>query len=656
MIVAVATFLHHDASIVNVLRLLSREGGATHNRAHAYVHGWMDHRRKRPALTTHTPSAPQNCHCTFSKYNECRRTFESCQSRSLLERALHGRGGGDDDEGLHDGMASDEHERGNDSRNESNESNDAMQRLRQRWSSVPAVPSIAWPFDVDVTDADQTEESTRQQQQQQLRKERQNQTTKAIIIMDGFSPYHGQYLAQAAHHLYGAAVIHVLSDFMTRYLYQVEQQTDHLSSRLPDWNNVDEVQAWKNLLPSSLDICGIYCESDSGLDDAERLGVALGLFPRRHDGVNAARRNKFLMNRVVSEVGGLDVVKQMLCRTLEEAQDFARSLGVGEDSKEISTMVVVKPLRGVASDDVHLCTNLPSLRKAFAKIYHSPIFGSSTASKHEEVLVQEFATGTEYAVDVVCRDGEMRVAALWKYDKRAVNGAPFVYFATQLVGVVGEDGNTEGKEVEQAVCNYVFKALDALGIRWGMNHIECIAEKIAPGDDRPETIRVRLVEVNCRQHNTDFRPLTNAVIGYNALDMVLAAYLGDDSKQSSEDGKEHNHEHQYPMETDHLRLQWDGLPILPRTLAQGAIVHFVSFVEGKISRIRYDILTEMEELESVMDLEVYPQYLEVGNEIHKTVDIRTDTGWAHLINDDEESFQRDYERLVELMKDMFEVE
>jgi hypothetical protein len=560
--------------------------------------------------------------------------LESRHGRSILERASIGRGGGRDGS-VHDGVASDEHESNGDLTNEASESTDAMQRLRRRWSSVPAVPSITWPSEDE---------------------QRRRPPTKAIIIMDGFSPYHGQYLSQAAKLVYGAAVIHVLSDFMTRYIHHVENQTDHLSSRLPDLNDAEEVRAWKNLIPPSLVLRGIYCESDSGLDDAERLGVALGLYPRRHDGVNPARRNKYLMNRVVSEVGGLDVVKQKSCRTLEEAEEFAHSLGLHDDSMDASTMVVVKPLRGVASDDVHLCNNMTSLRRAFAKIYHSPIFGSSTASRHEQVLVQEFATGTEYAVDVVCRDGEMKVAALWKYDKRAVNGAPFVYFATQLVDVAGEDGNSEGNEVEQAVCTYVFKALEALGIRWGMHHVECIVEQIVARDNRPETIRVRLVEVNCRQHNTDFRPLTNAVIGYNALDMILAAYLGDDGKQSSKDGIERNEQHQYPMETDHLRIQWDTLPILPRTLAHGAIVHFVSFVEGKISRIRFDILTEMEDLDSVMDLEVYPQFLEVGNEIQKTVDIRTDTGWAHLMNDDEEKFKSDYERLVELMKLMFEVE
>jgi hypothetical protein len=57
-----------------------------------------------------------------------------------------------------------------------------------------------------------------------------------------------------------------------------------------------------------------------------------------------------------------------------------------------------------------------------------------------------------------------------------------------------------------------------------------------------------------------------------------------------------------------------------------------------------------------MDMHVYPQFLEVGNEIGKTVDIRTDTGWAHIMNSDKDKFVSDYQRLVELMKDMFEVE
>ena len=192
-----------------------------------------------------------------------------------------------------------------------------------------------------------------------------------------------------------------------------------------------------------------------------------------------------------------------------------------------------------------------------------------------------------------------------------------MYHATQLV-------SADDSEVEEEVCKYVFQALEALGVRWGLSHVEVIAHSDPTGK-----IRVRLVEVNCRQHNTDFMPLTDACIGYNALDMVLESYLG-------------------------TKKNWDSIPTLPSTRA-GAIVHFVSHVEGTISNIRHDILQEMEGLKSVMDMHVYPHLL-VGNPIEKTVDIRSDTGWAHIMNEDEGEFWRDYGRIVEFMKVMFEVE
>eukprot|EP00957_Ditylum_brightwellii_P018286 1377505-Ditylum_brightwellii.AAC.1 len=79
------------------------------------------------------------------------------------------------------------------------------------------------------------------------------------------------------------------------------------------------------------DLVAIVCESDSGLADAERLGVLLNT--TYHNGVDEARRNKYLMVERVKEAG-LAVVKQRLCKTLEEACDFAKELGVdsGGDS------------------------------------------------------------------------------------------------------------------------------------------------------------------------------------------------------------------------------------------------------------------------------------------------------------------------------------
>ena len=475
--------------------------------------------------------------------------------------------------------------------------------------------------------------------------------------MDKFTPYFGFYMTQQCCEAYGVAAINVFSNYMKGYfLKEHPGQMEPLIMRMP---TEEELEKWLKQLPVD-EIVGIICESDSGLADAERLGVMLQL--QNHYGINEARRNKYLM---VEQVGkaGLEVVEQKLCYTTEEAVDFAQALGVVEEGEgdsnsqatdsstsaqdgddddlesnvgtlgkatnvhhaSKSPMCIVKPIRGAATDSVFLCKNLGDVQKAFDLIHGKPIFGSPQCN-HDSVLVQEFASGTEYALDIVSKDGKHKVAALWRYDKRPANGASFVYHATEIV-----DADTEAGRL---ICDYAKKVLDALDICWGQTHTEVIF-----GKDN----RIRLVEVNCRQHNMDFAPLTMACIGYNSLDMTLAAYLG---------GKD---EDTYPHNTKEMRLDWDSIPDLPVTRAYGAVVHLINFADGILLGVNEDAIKEIQEMESVFAMEIYPSFLEVGSPIIPTIDIRTDAGWVQMINDDKDVFQRDYERIVELMPHLFTV-
>jgi len=376
---------------------------------------------------------------------------------------------------------------------------------------------------------------------------------------------------------------------------------------------------------------------------------------------NEARRNKFTMNKCAAEYG-LRTTRQKMCATLEEAINFAKELGLSGKpidtdnatestrtetsqnssidqefnsgllgsatniSNELSltgSYCVIKPYRGVASDDVFFCQNIDAVEHAFQKVHGSTVFGSTIAGeKHESVLVQEFAAGTEYALDIVSKAGEHKCAVLWRYDKRAVNGAPFVYHATEIVDALTPQG--------QVICEYAKKALDALGIKWGISHTEIIVNEEGP----------RLVEVNCRQHNTDFVPLTTACVGYNALDMLLSAYLGD--------------EPDLPPDKEDMRLVWSNLPDLPVSRAYGAIVHLVCHVEGVIVEVHENVIEEIKCLPSVVAIEVYPEF-SVGSHVERTINIRSDSGWVHLISDDEDQFQQDYNQIVELMPLMFSV-
>jgi hypothetical protein len=439
---------------------------------------------------------------------------------------------------------------------------------------------------------------------------------RALILMDVFSEYHGIFLSHQAREAYGVATVSVMSDYMKGFF---QKEAPHELGRwkrefMPSDEDYDQ---WIAPL-KDYELVAISCESDSGLADAERFACRLNV--TCNNGFNEARRNKFKMIQTVEDAG-LEVVRQRLCDNVDVALEFGKELGVTEEDGE--TWAVVKPVRGVASDDVHLCKNLLSIQQAFNKIHRSSVFGSPW-EKHDKVLVQEFAIGQEFAVDMVCKDGEKKIAAVWIYDKRPANGAPFVYYATRIY-----DG-----ELGQTLYDYLSKALEALNIRWGLSHNEVIITKNGP----------RLVEVNCRQHNMNFLPLTMGCHGYNAFDMLLAAYLGDRPKDS------------YPPEGAGLRLDWDLLPCIPTRRMHGQMVHLSSFVAGTLISVNEIALMEIQQMDSVLDLEVYESFLQPGNRIEKTIDIRTDCGWVQMVNPDEEAFNKDFERILELMPSLFEVE
>lgn len=63
------------------------------------------------------------------------------------------------------------------------------------------------------------------------------------------------------------------------------------------------------------------------------------------------------------------------------------------------------------------------------------------------MLLQEYLQGVEYVVDTVSRNGVHKCVAIWRYDKREFNGAPFVYFGMQLLPI---DVSRRHKPLERA--------------------------------------------------------------------------------------------------------------------------------------------------------------------------------------------------------------
>ena len=516
---------------------------------------------------------------------------------------------------------------------------------------------------------------------------------KIMVVMDGFCQYHSGYFERRIHELFpDVSILHVVSDYLYGYLQlqQSQQQRNdddkHLPQLLPiqrprtlddvytwlhhsgihDHDNTTTMAATNFKLEDYYDSVGVYCESDSGLENAELLRQLVPISCPDRPIVHPPRRLKHLMQQVVHNNNRnaiqLPIAKQNLCHSIEEVKEFAQELFKDSTTTNIAkannninicsnpqdshppNAVVIKPIRGVASESVALCRTMEDVISAWNTITASQIFGATTTATtttdqepdelqsqyHTNVLVQEYLYGTEFAIDVVSRNGEHKVTAVWRYEKNSSRrrnsnehanstNAPFCYYRTELI----DETMLENEELFESICQYVTQSLTALGVQYGVSHNEVMVPF-----DRPH--QPYLIEINCRQHNMDFIPIVMNCIGYNSIDVTMVAYLGDDTT-------------------------WDTIPHRPPFLRRfGSMVHLVNSAPAGYLLNNHAILDKMMKLESVYDAEVYEKFCTEGSYLASpTMDIRSDAGWVQLIHDDFETLERDYQQIVDWMPNMF---
>ncbi|KAK7239114.1 hypothetical protein SO694_00027269 [Aureococcus anophagefferens] len=409
----------------------------------------------------------------------------------------------------------------------------------------------------------------------------------AAVVVDPLCDYLGLALARELLDR-GVAVATVLSDYVGGGLCDGGQPPPPLrapaASREAPWLEAADAPP----------LLACFSESDAGIATAERLGRALDAAFANGDGVD--RRHKWLLHEKLRDAG-LPHCAQALCDTAEDVVAFQKT----------HNTIVVKPCRGVGSDGVFKCETAAECREAFDALRATTRYGGGF---NDVVLAQAFLAGVEYAVDSVSRDGEHKVTALWRYDKRPANGGAFVYRGTWLADAAGAG----------AVLETLRACLDALGHANGPAHSELIV-----GDDGAAT----LVEVNARFHNANVRPLVAAcVAGPDAIAAAAAACL------PSAD-------------------EWDAIAADPTLERAGVLAHLVSAVEGPLAAVDGDALARLRSLPTLVDHELYVD--EPGGAMVKTVDIKTDSGWA-LLAGPEAAVAADYAAIQDLQYELFRVD
>jgi hypothetical protein len=302
------------------------------------------------------------------------------------------------------------------------------------------------------------------------------------------------------------------------------------------------------------------------------------------------------------------------------------------------------------------------------------IFGTANV----EVLIQEYLRGVEYVIDSFSYRGMHKVTAFWKYDKRPVNEAQFVYFGLRLLDgenfsgyhtsdkentqreniqvasnteqsesndinfnvnmnmnvnvnlnvmknqkqyIVknSEQSKTELNDLEmiQKITQYTHKCLDALGIRNGPSHAELIWLE---DENQP-----CLVEVGARSHGGEgtFMELTEKAIGYNQITL--------------------SHDILFEDETKYFLSK---IPLFPKKLKKYAIdLCMVSYEEGIFEGFVPGALEIIQNLPSFHSMEIF---IKPGIELHKTIDLITSPGCIQLLHNELTVIEDDYQTIHNL--------
>jgi len=350
----------------------------------------------------------------------------------------------------------------------------------------------------------------------------------------------------------------------------------------------------------ALRIVACICGGEAGVDAADLLSERLMVRTNGAKGDFANRRDKKVQQELI-KAAGMRSVRQAAGKQFSDVESFLRSEHYP---------VVLKPTDSAGTDGVKLCHDFDEAKEHFELLFEVE---AVNGGYNTEVLCQEFLRGKEYVIDSVSRDGEHKTMAVWVYDKRAANGAAFVYF-----GMVPID--TASLEAKLLI-KYNNQVLDALGMKNGASHGEVILTPDGPC----------LVEMNCRAQGGDgnWRPLARALTGgYSQVEACVDAYLD--------------------------KKSFHSLPKIPCSPAKafGQEVILVSYVDGDvIGTPGYD---DIKELESFVFLETG---VSIGCKVEHTVDLLTSVGSVILLHEDEEVLKQDIAKIREMEKnnELFEL-
>lgn len=294
---------------------------------------------------------------------------------------------------------------------------------------------------------------------------------------------------------------------------------------------------------------------------------------------------------------GIRHIKGELVSTLDEALAFF-------DLNKLKACVV-KPTHGAGSVGVRMCDSRDELITNFNELQSSVnMFGEDNA----KILVQEKINGTEYVVNTVSYNGVHRLASIWRYEKKEVEGGGKAYDYCESINTL-ETGCTR-------LVKYAFDTLDAIGFTYGAVHGEYMVDENGPV----------LIETNCRPMGGSMSAdYVDRIFGHHETDNILDTYLNPEWHMQK--AKEPYKTYEYAVAKDFIVKQDTNVNVLPILTI---LSHMKSFHSSELSGA-------------------------LGGKLTRTVDLETSGGTINLVHPDPLVLDHDLQYLRKIEKDYFGV-
>jgi biotin carboxylase len=373
------------------------------------------------------------------------------------------------------------------------------------------------------------------------------------------------------------------------FLKAYHAQKEYFTATI-DFESLPQILDRLKALPCN--VIAVFAGCEPGVELADQLAEALGLPAANGTALTNTRKDKAAMQERLRDCG-IPAADQIRSASLDELLRWATARN--------QWPCVAKPTGSSGSDGIFFCQNTQDLRAA-----HDEVVGKTNPNGkvNAELVVQEFLAGTEYIVDTVSHEGKHICVAMWVYRKR--KGTPW------NPNCIVSEGNMllePSGEVQDQLASYVFRVLDAVGMRFGPCHTEVMLTPRGP----------ILVEVNARLHGLQGPHLIGLATGTSKATYAVDALAEGGQLIQKRLSEKACGRWLYPLQKRCLQLV---------------------LISPEQGYLKTDISTQIRALHLASVVEVLPS-VQQGQYLHRTCDLNTAAGYVLMVHESSEQIEAD---------------